>query len=94
MFAPEGAGFSVALPGMPDETTHAGREQGQSSGQFRVYELAGGGLKYEITRTGALPAQLLSQPNVVESMFAGAAQGLAVALEAQYPQIKFRRVSA
>lgn len=94
MFAPEGAGFSVSLPGTPEEATRAGRERGQLNGQFRVYELAAAGLKYELTRTGALPAQLLAQPDVVERMFAGAAQGLAVGLERQYPQIKFRRVSA
>lgn len=92
-FAPEGAGFSVSLPGIPEEAIRAGHEQAQLNRQFRAYELAAGGLNYVMTRAGVLPEQLMSQPKVAESMFAGAGRGLATGLEAQYPQIKFQLVS-
>ena len=39
-FAPEGAGFSISLPGMPDEGTLAGRQSGQVPAQFRSGTLA------------------------------------------------------
>ena len=93
-FAPEGAGFSVSLPGLPEEPTRAGRESGQLSSQFRNYRLAAGSLKYELGRTGQMPEQLISQPGYVERFFAGAAQGLAAALARENGQIKFKLASA
>jgi len=86
-FAPEGAGFAVSVPAMPEETTQGGR------GQLRSYRLAAEGLKYEIGRTGQMPEQLVSQPEYVEKFFAGARHGLVAALEQSNPQIKFRLVS-
>ena len=85
-FAPEGAGFAVSVPAMPEET-QGGR------GQLRSYRLAAEGLKYEIGRTGQMPEQLVSQPEYVERFFAGARQGLVAALEQSNGQIKFRLVS-
>ncbi|HJR07812.1 MAG TPA: hypothetical protein VJ842_11165 [Pyrinomonadaceae bacterium] len=92
-FAPEGAGFSVSLPGMPEEATQTGRERGQLAAQFRSYRLAAGGLKYEIGRTGQMPQQFVSQPEYVEKFFAGARQGINAALQHENQQIKFRLVS-
>ena len=84
-FAPEGAGFAVSVPAMPEETTQGG--------QLRSYRLAAEGLKYEIGRTGQMPEQLVSQPVYVEKFFAGARHGLVAALEQSNRQIKFRLVS-
>jgi hypothetical protein len=93
-FAPEGAGFSVSLPGRPEQpTARAGRESGGSAAQVRNYRLASGGLKYEIGRTGQLPEQLLSQPDYIEKFFAGASRGMTAALAQQNQQSKFKLVS-
>lgn len=92
-FAPEGAGFSISLPGPPEEQTRAGRERGQTASQLRSYRLAFGGLKYEIARTPPLPGQFVSQSNFSDKFFAGAAQGLTASLLAQNPDLDFRLVS-
>jgi hypothetical protein len=92
-FAPEGAGFSVSLPGMPDEGALAGRQGGQVPGQFYSYRLAAGGLKYEVVRTPPLPAQLVSQPGFADKFFATATENLTRALLAENPNIKFQLVA-
>jgi hypothetical protein len=92
-FAPEGAGFSISLPGMPEEPTQGGRASGQPAGQFRGYRLTAGGLKYEVARTPPLPAQLVSQPGFAEKFFAGATEGMTRALLAENPKIKFQLVA-
>lgn len=92
-FAPEGAGFSVSLPGMPEESARAGRASGQSAAQFRNYRLTAGGLKFEIGRTGQMSEQLTSRPEYMEKFFAGAAQGIAAALSQESQQVKFKLVS-
>jgi hypothetical protein len=92
-FAPEGAGFSVSLPGMPEEPTRAGRESGQTAAQFRSYRLISGGLKFEIGRTGQLPEQFVSRPEYVEKFFLGASQGITAALARENAQVKFKLVS-
>ena len=89
-FAPEGAGFSVSLPGTPEEATRAGREQGHLAAQVRSYRLAAGRLGYELVCTPPLPEQIVSQPGFVEKVFVVAAQRLSQALLAANPQIKFR----
>lgn len=91
-FAPEGAGFSVSLPGMPDEGALAGRQSGQVPGQFRSYRLADGGLKYELVRTPPLPAQLVSQPGFADKFFASATQNFTRALQAENPSLRFQLV--
>jgi hypothetical protein len=92
-FAPEGAGFSVSLPGLPEELTQGGRERGQLAAQFRSYRLSAGGLKYEVARTPPLPEQFMSQPGFADKFFTGATEGLTRALLAENPNIKFRLVS-
>lgn len=92
-FAPEGAGFSVSLPGLPEEPTRNGRESGQLAAQFRGYRLVAGGLKYEVARTPPLPEQLVSQPGFVDKFFASSADNLTRSLQAENPNIKFRLVS-
>jgi hypothetical protein len=92
-FAPEGAGFSISLPGLPEEGTLEGRRSGPLAAQFRSYRLNAGGLKYEATRTPPLPEQLVSQPGFTEKFFAVATETMTRALIAQNPDIKFRLVS-
>jgi hypothetical protein len=93
-FAPEGAGFSVSLPGLPQERGRAtGRGGVQPAEQFRNYQLTAGGLKYEIGRTGQLPEQLVSQPDYMERFFAGARQGITAALAQENQQIRYKLVS-
>jgi hypothetical protein len=92
-FAPEGAGFSVSLPGLPEEPARGARTSGHAAAQFRNYRLDSGGLKYEIGRTGQLPEQFLSQPDYMERFFAGASRGIAAALSQQHPPGGFRLVS-
>jgi hypothetical protein len=92
-FAPEGAGFSVSLPGLPEELTQAGRERGQVAEQFRSYRLAAEGLKYEVVRTPPFPEQIVSQPGFADKFFAGAAEGLTHSLLAENRNIKFRLVA-
>ena len=92
-FAPEGAGFSISLPGLPEEPARAGREQGQAGAQLRAYRLAAGGLKYEVASLPPLPAQLVSQPGFTDKFFASAGEGLSRSLLAENPNIKFRLVS-
>lgn len=92
-FAPEGAGFSISLPGMPEEATQGGRASGQLNRQFRGYRLTAGGLKYEVARTPPLPPQLVAQPGFAEKFFAGATEGMTRALLAENPKIKFQLVA-
>ena len=92
-FAPEGAGFSISLPGLPEEGTLAGRERGQVNAQFRSYRIAAGGLKYEVARTPPLPAQLVSQSGFADKFFATASENLTRALQAENPHLKFQLVA-
>lgn len=92
-FAPEGAGFSISLPGLPEEPARTGREQGHAGAQLRTYRLAAGGLKYEVARTPPLPAQLVSQPGFTDKFFASAGEGMSRSLLSENPNIKFRLVS-
>lgn len=92
-FAPEGAGFSISLPGLPEEGTPVGRERGQLAGQFRSYRLAAGGLKYEVARTPPLPEQVVSQSGFADKFFATATDSMTRALLAENPTIKFQLVA-
>ncbi len=92
-FTPEGAGFSVSLPGLPEERARPGRGSSRPTTQFRNYKLASGGLKYEIGRTDQLPEQLVSQPDYMERFFAGASQGITAALAQENQQVRYKLVS-
>jgi hypothetical protein len=92
-FAPEGAGFSVSLPGLPEEATQAARASGQLAPQFRHYRLIAGGSLYDLGRTAQLPEHLFSQPGFLDKFFARTAQYLDAALAQKSRQIKFKLVS-
>ena len=92
-FAPQGAGFSVSLPGLPEESALAGRESGQAGVQVSNYRLVAGGLEYDLGRMGQLPEQLFSQPGFTDTFFAHAAQNISAALARKNQQIKYKLVS-
>jgi hypothetical protein len=77
VFAPEGAGFAVSMPGVPEEPTAGGRRAGALSPQFRSYRLSDGGLDYEIIRTPPLPPELFAKENFEEEFYAMLPQFLA-----------------
>ena len=91
LFAPEGAGFSVLVPGVPEEVTKRGREAGTLAAQLRGYQLmAADGLKYEFARTGQLPAAVATGPGFAEKFFAQNAEVLTYALQHENPQAGFK----
>ncbi len=92
-FAPQGAGFSVSLPGLPEESTLAGRENGQTGAQGRNYRLVADGLEYDLGHMGGLPEQLFSQPGFTDKFFAHASQSIVAALARRNQQIKYKLVS-
>lgn len=92
-FAPEGAGFSISLPGLPEESTRVAGTSGQPAARVRNYRLDSAGLKYEIGRTGQLPEQFVLQPDYLERFFAGASRGIIAALAQQHRTDGFKLVS-
>jgi hypothetical protein len=85
-FAPEGAGFTVSMPGVPDEPTAVGRGAGSLPQQFRGYRLQEGGLEYEIIRTPPLPPELFAKENFEDEFYAMLPQFLAQGAKAGMPQ--------
>ena len=93
LFAPEGAGFSVNVPGTPTEVTKRGREAGTLAPQFRNYQLAAAdGLKYEFGRTGQLPAQFAGT-DFETKFFAQNTEVLTTVLQHENPQAHFKLVA-
>ena len=92
---PEGAGFSVLVPGTPEEVTRRGREAGTLAAQFRGYELtAADGVKYEFGRTGQLPAQIVDQPDFSDKFFEHYAEALTLILQKSNQGAQFRLTAA
>jgi hypothetical protein len=89
LFAPEGAGFAVLLPGVPEEVTKRGREAGATPAQFRSYRLAADGVKYEFGRTAQLPASVVGQTDFSARFFAQNAEAMKAALQHENPQLRF-----
>lgn len=92
LFAPEGAGFSVLVPGTPEEASRHGRENGMTPAQFLSYHLTADGLKYEFGRTGQLPLEIAGKPDFGAKFFAHNAEGMLFALQSENPALKFRLV--
>jgi hypothetical protein len=86
-FAPEGAGFAVSMPGVPEEPTAAGRRAGAIPQQFRSYRLQDGGLDYEIARTPPLPPELFAKEDAEGEFYATLPQFLAQGAKAGMPQL-------
>jgi hypothetical protein len=92
VFAPEGAGFTVAMPGVPEEPTAAGRRAGSVPQQFRSYRLQDGGLDYEIVRTPPLPTELFAKENFEDEFYAMLPRFLARGARAGMPQFNLEMV--
>lgn len=65
-FAPEGAGFSVMMPGLPDETS---KEVGQGTTNLNEYRVKTGGTEYVVGVLLNFPAQLLQNPDFMAKYF-------------------------
>ena len=61
--APAGAGFSVMMPGLPDEMS---KEMGQSGANLREYRVKADGTDYVVGVMLNFPRQLLQQPDFTE----------------------------
>jgi hypothetical protein len=85
-FAPEGAGFTVSMPGVPEEPSAGGVGAGSLPRQFRSYRLQEGGLDYEIVRTPPLPPELFAKENFEEEFYEMLPQFLAQGAKAGMPQ--------
>jgi hypothetical protein len=65
-FAPEGAGFSVMMPGLPDETS---KEVGPSATNLNEYRVKTAGTEYVVGVLLNFPAQLLQSPDFMAKYF-------------------------
>ena len=91
-FAPEGAGFSILVPGTPEEETKRGHDAGMLAPQFRTYKLAAAdGVKYEFGRTGQFPAQLVTAEFQAQ-FYEHNADIMTAALQHENPQAHFKLV--
>jgi hypothetical protein len=91
-FAPEGAGFSVMVPGVPEDTALTGRQAGALAKDFYDYHLKADGLDYEIARTGQLPKEVFEQGDFKDKFFAALPQNLAEAASMGMPQMNLKMV--
>lgn len=88
-FSPEGAGFSVMLPGTPEDTMLKGRRAGTLNAQLYDFRLKAEGLDYEIVRTGQFPKEVL-QGDFSDKFFEALPQNLAQAAQVGMPQMKLQ----
>ena len=65
-FAPEGAGFSVMMPGLPDERS---KELGPGAANLNEYRVKTGGAEYVVGVLLNFPAQLLQSPDFMAKYF-------------------------
>ncbi|MCA1636314.1 MAG: hypothetical protein LC802_22135 [Acidobacteria bacterium] len=86
-FAPEGAGFTVSMPGVPEEPTPRGASAGARGQQFRSYRLREGGLDYEIVRTPPLPPEVFAKENFEDEFYAMLPRFLALGAKAGMPEL-------
>jgi len=65
-FAPEGAGFSVMMPGLPDETS---KELGPGAANLNEYRVKKDGTEYVVGVLLNFPAELLQRPGFMAKYF-------------------------
>ena len=65
-FAPEGAGFSVMMPGLPDETS---KELGPGAANLNEYRVKTGGTEYVVGALHNFPAEMLRSPDFMAKYF-------------------------
>lgn len=94
VFAPEGAGFSVELPGVPAESAGAGRDAGPLAQSVRDYKLRAGGVEYQIARTAQLPESVYEAEGFVEKFFASLQGSLAASAAREWPHMKLEMLGS
>ena len=93
-FAPEGAGFSVELPGVPADEAGGGRDAGRLAPSVRDYKLRADGVEYQIARTGQLPQAVYESEGFVEKFFDSLSESLTASAAREWPQMKLKLADA
>lgn len=93
-FAPEGAGFSVELPGVPADEAGDGRDAGRLNPSVRDYKLSADGVEYQIARTGQLPQAVYESEGFVEKFFDSLSESLTASAAREWPQMKLKPTAA
>lgn len=87
-FAPEGEGFSVAMPGKPADLAAEKRAGGRADARARSYRVKADGIEYEVTRTGQIPAALFEMKGFEQDFLASLAGSLPAAARNEWPHMK------
>lgn len=87
-FAPEGEGFSVAMPGKPVDAAAEKRATGRADARARSYRVKADGVEYEVTRTGQIPAALFEMKGFEQDFLASLAGSLPGAARNEWPHMK------
>ena len=88
-FAPEGEGFSVAMPGKPLDVAAEKRAGGHAAdARSRSYRVKADGILYEVTRTGQIPAALFEMKGFEQDFLASLAGSLPASARNEWPHMK------
>ncbi|HEX7174882.1 MAG TPA: hypothetical protein VF240_06325, partial [Pyrinomonadaceae bacterium] len=87
-FAPEGEGFSVAMPGKPVDVAAEKRAGGLADARSRRYVVKADGIVYEVTRTGQIPAALFEVRGFEQDFLASLAGSLPASARNEWPHMK------
>lgn len=87
-FAPEGEGFSVAMPGKPSDVAADRRAEGRADARARSYRVKSEGIEYEVTRTGQIPAALFDMKGFEQDFIGSLAASLPAAARNEWPHMK------
>lgn len=87
-FAPEGEGFSVAMPGKPVDVAAEKRAGGLADALSRRYVVKADGMVYEVTRTGQIPAALFEVKGFEQDFLASLAGSLPASARNEWPHMK------
>ena len=87
-FAPEGEGFSVAMPGKPVDVAAEKRAGGLADARARSYRVKADGIEYEVTRTGQIPAALFEMKGFEQDFLASLEKSLPAAARNEWPHMK------
>ena len=87
-FAPEGEGFSVAMPGKPVDVAAEKRAGGHADARSRSYRVKADGIEYEVTRTGQMPAALFAMKGFEQDFLGSLAGSLPAAARNEWPHMK------
>lgn len=92
VFAPEGEGFSVAMPGEPTDVAADRRGQGRVAARARSYRVKADGIEYEVTRTGQVPAAVFEMKGFEQDFLASLEGSLPATARKEWPHMKLELV--